>query len=147
MTTRNKPPKPRKLLKRPLADPAELELLSAWVAERQAKLRERGRVVLVMAAILIAISGVVIFSQPAPPGSDRFILPAMLIFAAAIATPSIVRRWWTHPRVLAAQRRLLFDRGAAGSGLEDPEAVLVDLERRIAKAEALLTRDTAAPDP
>ncbi len=147
-TTAKSAPKPRQLLKRPLGSPAELEQLSTWVAERQAKLRERGRVALVGVAILTAISAVGIFSQRAVPGSDRFILPAMLILAAAVVTPSITRWWWAHPRLLAAQRRLLQDRGAAGSGLEDPEAVLADLEQQIAKAETLLTRDRhPAPDP
>lgn len=138
--------KPRKLLKRPLRNPAELEQLSAWVTERRAKMRERGRVALVVAAILLAIGTLINLSGN--PSSDGFILPGLLILAFTIALPTVVRRFWTHPRVLTAQRRLLQDRGLSDLDLEEPAVVLEELEQRIAAAESLLGREQpTAVDP
>lgn len=136
----------QKLLKRPLTSPDELEQLDAWLAERRAVLRERGRIALAAAALLLVLATAIVAIDPAAPGSDLWILPAMLIFAAAIATPFAVRRWWSGPRLLAAQRRLLRDRGGPVD-LDEPEAVLAELEERIERTEALLAREhpTSAP--
>ncbi len=138
---------PEKLLARPLRDRAELEQLDTWLAGRRAALRERGRIAAAVAAMLLVLAAVVVFTDPAVPGPDILILPALLLLAATIATPFIVRRFWAGPRLLAAQRRLLQDRGVEGVVLEDPEAMLADFVERIERAEALLAGDDASEAP
>ncbi len=135
---------PEKLLERPLRDSAELAQLDAWPAGRRATLRDRGRIAAAVAAMLLVLVAVVVFTDPAAPGPDILILPALIILAATVATPFIVRRLWAGPRLLAAQRRLLQDRGVEGVVLEDPEAMLADLVERIERAEALLAGDDAS---
>ncbi len=139
--------KTAQLLKRPLRDPAELEQLSAWLAERRAVLRERGRIALAIAALLLVLTVVIVATDHSAPGSDLLILPAMLILAAAVATPFAARRWWAGPRLLAVQRRLLQDRGQSGIELAEPATVLAELEERIAHAEALLAGDRTPSGP
>ncbi len=136
-----KQPTHRKLLRRPLRSPAEAERLAALVAERRAVLRERGRLALVAAAAVVVLAVFILATDPDAGGSDVWILPPMLVLAAAIATPFVLRRRWADPRLLTAQRRLLADRGLAANALEEPEVVLEDLEQRIERAAALLHRE------
>lgn len=111
----------KKLLKRPLESAAELETLAAWVAERRARFLSRTRdlgIVLALAALLLAL-----FQGPV-----ELVMPMLMVLV--LWTPTAVRRLWTHPRVLAAQRRLLQHRGLAdGGGVES----LADEIRRLVK--------------
>ncbi len=134
----------KQLLRRPLDSPAELERLTADVTRRWLLLRDRGRIALVAAAIFTVMFGIIAASDPGTPESERFMFPAILLLAAAIVTPWVARMGWANPRLLDAQRRLLRDRRISGPELEDPAAVLSDLEQRIDKAEALLARDATA---
>ncbi|HEX9734808.1 MAG TPA: hypothetical protein VGG06_22780, partial [Thermoanaerobaculia bacterium] len=101
---------PKKLLKRPLENAEELDQLAAWVAERRARFLSRTRtlaIVLTLAAIVLTLSR----------GPVELLIPMLL--AAVVWTPTAVRRLWTQPRILSAQRRLLQHRGLAdGEGVE-----------------------------
>ena len=127
-----------KLLERPLRSEDEAEILAGWIAGQRAKLRERGRVALVVAALLAVLGAIISLSSSDTGSSDGLILPAMAILAAAVASPYAARRWWAHPRLLEVQRRLLRDRGLATNDFEAPEATLTELEERISQAESLL---------
>ncbi len=140
-----RPTKLRRLLRRPLRSPAEAERLSALIAERRLVLRERGRFALVAAASITVLAMMVSTTGPDTDRSEIMVLPSMFILATAVAMPMICRRLWANPRLLAAQRRLLADRGLAAGGAEEPEAVLADLEQRIDQAAALLS-ESAPPE-
>ncbi len=133
-----RPPSLRELLKRPLRSPAEADRLAALVAERQAVLRERGCIALVVTGAIVLFGAIIAVTDTDANSSEILMMPAMFVLAAALAAPTAVRRLWAHPRLLAVQRRLLQDRGLGGGGIEAPETLLSDLEQRIDRAAALL---------
>jgi serine/threonine-protein kinase len=126
---------PKKLLKRPLENAEELDQLAAWVAERRARFLSRTRtlaIVLTLAAIVLTLSR----------GPVELLIPMLL--AAVVWTPTAVRRLWTQPRILSAQRRLLQHRGLAdGEGVELLGDEIRRLVRRIRKRLAALGGDEA----
>lgn len=137
--------KVRRLLRRPLESAEELDRLAAWVAERRDHLLARLRVGGAVAGILVLVN---LLTTAFQSGVDRpgRVFSAIVIFAvAAVWTPGAVRRFRTHPRLLAAQRQLLGHRGLIADF--GPDSLGDEIERlagRIRKRLAVLERDDRA---
>lgn len=139
---KDRPAKPRKLLRRPLESAEELELLTAWVSERRERVLLRLKAGGVLAGVLVLanLSTTAFRSGVDLPG--RLFSVIAVLGLTAVWTPGAVRRLATHPRLLAAQRQLLRHRGLIAD--QGPDSLGNEIERladRIRKRLAVADRD------
>lgn len=142
-------PSARRLMRRPLRDVGELAMLETVLERKGRRFRRLRWILLGIGAFTLFMNLVGALEEAGGSPDDRFFSLIVIALFAVLLTPGTVRTAWTYPRLLAAQRRLLRDRGllhelSPGALAEDVERLAAALRPRLAAAGgAVATLDRA----